>query len=57
MQFWNVKLVSRRSMVPSITDANGNLEPMYADEERRENANTLRDKQVRMEQQVYRIWT
>jgi hypothetical protein len=44
-------------MVPSITDANGNLEPMYADEERRENANTLRDKQVRMEQQVYRIWT
>jgi hypothetical protein len=41
----------------SITDGNGHVEPAYADEERRETAQTLRDKQTRMEQQVYRIWT
>lgn len=32
-------------------------EPLYADEERKETAATLKEKQVRMEQQVYRIWT
>jgi hypothetical protein len=40
-----------------IADAEGHTEPVYADEERRETAVSLRDKQVRMEQQVYRIWT
>jgi len=32
-------------------------EPLYLEEEQRENAVSLREKQVRMEQQVYRIWT
>jgi hypothetical protein len=56
-QFWNVKLVSRRSTTPTLTDGHGGAEPPYADEERRETALTLREKQIRMEQQVYRIWT
>jgi hypothetical protein len=56
-QFWNVKLVSRRSTALSIMGSNGAVEPPYVDEERRETAQTLRDKQIRMEQQVYRIWT
>ncbi|TFK51741.1 hypothetical protein OE88DRAFT_1464684 [Heliocybe sulcata] len=56
-KFWNVKIVSRRS-VNSIEQAEGQeLEPAWAEEERRETATSLREKQVRMEQQVYRIWT
>jgi hypothetical protein len=43
--------------MPTLLDSNGNVEPTYADEERRETPITLRDKQIRMEQQVYRIWT
>jgi hypothetical protein len=36
----------------------GELEiPCYVEEERRENHLSLKDKQVKMEQQVYRIWT
>ncbi|EIN06077.1 RhoGAP-domain-containing protein [Punctularia strigosozonata HHB-11173 SS5] len=76
-KFWNVKLVSRKSMIlpaPSDGDAsqsqsqlsqssdqlseNGRpSEPDYAEEEKRETATSLKDKQARMEQQVYRIWT
>lgn len=44
-------------MIGVITDGHSAPEPAYADEERRETAQTLRDKQIRMEQQVYRIWT
>ncbi|THH12825.1 hypothetical protein EW146_g7338, partial [Bondarzewia mesenterica] len=55
-KFWNVKVVSRRSMSLTGQDMDA-IEPMYADEERRETAATLKEKQVRMEQQVYRIWT
>lgn len=56
-QFWNVKLVSRRSTTGSLLGINGDVEPVYVDEERRETAISLRDRQIRMEQQVYRIWT
>lgn len=42
----------------SIPSIEGELqEPIYLEEEQRENAVSLREKQVRMEQQVYRIWT
>ncbi|KAI0050970.1 hypothetical protein FA95DRAFT_1454792, partial [Auriscalpium vulgare] len=55
-KFWNVKVVSRRpnSLNASEQDVN---EPHYTEEERRETPATLKDKQVKMEQQVYRIWT
>jgi hypothetical protein len=32
-------------------------EPAYIEEEQKETAVSLKDKQVKMEQQVYRIWT
>lgn len=32
-------------------------EPAYMEEEQRETPSSLKEKQVRMEQQVYRIWT
>ncbi|ETW79001.1 hypothetical protein HETIRDRAFT_323512, partial [Heterobasidion irregulare TC 32-1] len=55
-KFWNVKVVTRRSM--NLTGQSMEVsEPLYADEERKETAATLKEKQVRMEQQVYRIWT
>ncbi|KXN86579.1 Rho-type GTPase-activating protein 1 [Leucoagaricus sp. SymC.cos] len=55
-KFWNVKVVSRRpTSVPS--GEGDSQEPFYLEEERKENAASLREKQVRMEQQVYRIWT
>ncbi|KAF8845141.1 hypothetical protein BDN67DRAFT_977653 [Paxillus ammoniavirescens] len=54
-KFWNVKVVSRRSS-GSISDGS-ELEPSYVEEERREAPASLKDKQVRMEQLVYRIWT
>ncbi|KAH9027776.1 hypothetical protein EDB84DRAFT_1499706 [Lactarius hengduanensis] len=55
-KFWNVKVVSRRptslaEAPPDITD------PLYTEEERRETNTSLKEKQIRMEQQVYRIWT
>ncbi|KAJ3973766.1 LIM domain-containing protein [Lentinula raphanica] len=52
-KFWNVKVVSRRPM--SIEGEPE--EPEYMEEERRETPASLKEKQVRMEQQVYRIWT
>lgn len=55
VQFWNVKVVSRRSS-GSITDES-ELEPSYVEEEKRETPVTLKEKQARMEQLVYRIWT
>ncbi|KAJ7623307.1 LIM domain-containing protein [Roridomyces roridus] len=55
-KFWNVKVVSRRPT--SVAELEGEPgEPEYVEEERRETAVTLKDKQIRMEQQVYRIWT
>jgi hypothetical protein len=81
LQFWNVKLVSRRSMIlPAMPDGDGiqsqnqsrsqlslsseqqledgqAKEPAFVEEEKRETAMSLKDKQGRMEQQVYRIWT
>lgn len=54
-KFWNVKVVSRRSS-GSISDGS-ELEPSYVEEEKRETPTTLKDKQSRMEQLVYRIWT
>lgn len=32
-------------------------EPAYVEEEKRESPASLKEKQLRMEQQVYRIWT
>lgn len=54
-KFWNVKVVSRRSS-GSISDGS-ELVPSYAEEEKRETSTSLKDKQSRMEQLVYRIWT
>ncbi|KAJ7155522.1 LIM domain-containing protein [Mycena crocata] len=55
-KFWNVKVVSRRPT--STAELEGEPgEPEYAEEEQRETPVTLKDKQIRMEQQVYRIWT
>lgn len=63
-KFWNVKVASRRptSSASSIVspDALSPLSPTptsFQDEESAESPSTLREKQARMEQQVYRIWT
>ncbi|KAJ7583291.1 LIM domain-containing protein [Mycena floridula] len=55
-KFWNVKVVSRRP-TSSASLAGEAEDPAYVEEERIETPTTLKDKQVRMEQQVYRIWT
>lgn len=52
-KFWNVKVVSRR---PASIEGEPE-EPEYVEEERRETPTSLKEKQVRMEQLVYRIWT
>ncbi|TFK71654.1 hypothetical protein BDN72DRAFT_869889 [Pluteus cervinus] len=54
-KFWNVKVVSRRPT--SAASLEGDLVPSYIEEEQKETAISLKDKQLRMEQQVYRIWT
>lgn len=54
-KFWNVKVVSRRSSV--LIGDGSELEPSYVEEEKRETPTSLKEKQVRMEQLVYRIWT
>lgn len=56
VQFWNVKVVSRRP-TSSASLAGEDEDPSHIEEERIETASSLKDKQVRMEQQVYRIWT
>ncbi|THH30725.1 hypothetical protein EUX98_g3482 [Antrodiella citrinella] len=64
-KFWNVKVVTKRptsELMPPPIDGNDgeNLPPnheTYVEEERTESQASLKDKQVRMEQQVYRIWT
>ncbi|KAI0954059.1 hypothetical protein AcW1_006672 [Taiwanofungus camphoratus] len=60
-KFWNVKVVSRKLALtnsPSTEDPEGrSVESPWVEEERRETATSLKDKQFRMEQQVYRIWT
>ncbi|KAG6857463.1 hypothetical protein H0H87_003530 [Tephrocybe sp. NHM501043] len=55
-KFWNVKVVSPRP-TSSVDLENVPQEPAYVEEERRESPASLKEKQVRMEQQVYRIWT
>ena len=54
LQFWNVKIVSRRS---SVLIGDGSELGPYVEEEKRETPTSLKEKQVRMEQLVYRIWT
>ncbi|KAJ7834094.1 hypothetical protein B0H13DRAFT_2110113 [Mycena leptocephala] len=55
-KFWNVKVVSRRPT--STAELEGeHAEPEYVEEEKRETPVSLKDRQIRMEQQVYRIWT
>ncbi|KAH8093809.1 RhoGAP-domain-containing protein [Cristinia sonorae] len=63
-KFWNVKVVTRRPTSELGAIDNGDnereqqqIEPEYMEEERAETQASLKDKQVRMEQQVYRIWT
>ncbi|OSX64291.1 hypothetical protein POSPLADRAFT_1045378 [Postia placenta MAD-698-R-SB12] len=58
-QFWNVKVVARRPALPSNSEEfeGEPQEPPWTEEERRETAISLKEKQIRMEQQVYRIWT
>ncbi|KAH9479568.1 Rho-type GTPase-activating protein 1 [Psilocybe cubensis] len=55
-KFWNVKVSTRRPTSSISVDGDHN-EPAYVEEEQRETPSSLKDKQVRMEQQVYRIWT
>ncbi|EGN96591.1 hypothetical protein SERLA73DRAFT_170041 [Serpula lacrymans var. lacrymans S7.3] len=54
-KFWNVKVVSRRPN--SAIAEGGESEPPYVEEEQKETSISLKEKQVRMEQLVYRIWT
>ncbi|CCM02430.1 uncharacterized protein FIBRA_04529 [Fibroporia radiculosa] len=58
-KFWNVKVVSRRPLpLSSSEDVEPKVEdPPWVEEEQKETAISLKDKQIRMEQQVYRIWT
>jgi hypothetical protein len=51
-QFWSVKLAIRRA--EDTGDGSG---PVYVYEEQQETAETLKEKQIKMEKQVYRIWT
>ncbi|KAI9435974.1 RhoGAP-domain-containing protein [Lactarius indigo] len=51
-KFWNVKVAPY--LHGSLTDT---TEPSYVKEEREESTASLKDKQIKMEQQVYRIWT
>ncbi|KII87444.1 hypothetical protein PLICRDRAFT_113200 [Plicaturopsis crispa FD-325 SS-3] len=55
-KFWNVKIVSRRSVSPALGQV-PETDSTYVEEEQRESPASLKDKQIRMEQQVYRIWT
>ncbi|KAA1468848.1 RhoGAP-domain-containing protein [Dentipellis sp. KUC8613] len=55
-KFWNVKINNRRPTSPSGSSPDLS-QPPYAEEERRETPVSLKEKQFRMEQQVYRIWT
>ncbi|KAN0134788.1 hypothetical protein V8E53_007573 [Lactarius tabidus] len=50
-KFWNVQVVPHG---PRSTDT---TEPPYVEEERQESRMSLKEKQIKMEQQVYRIWT
>ncbi|TCD60650.1 hypothetical protein EIP91_009737 [Steccherinum ochraceum] len=65
-KFWNVKVVTRRptsELMGAPSEGNDpereqpQTEPSHIEEERVETHASLKDKQVRMEQQVYRIWT
>ncbi|EJD43757.1 hypothetical protein AURDEDRAFT_114556 [Auricularia subglabra TFB-10046 SS5] len=63
-KFWNVKIASRRpaSPLPAPSDSisgaiDGVARPPYQEEEEQESPQSLRDKQTRMEHQVYRVWT
>ncbi|KAL4250351.1 RhoGAP-domain-containing protein [Abortiporus biennis] len=59
-KFWNVKVVTRRpnsGLLPSESGEGEHGEPPYLEEERKETPTSLKEKQIRMEQQVYRIWT
>lgn len=49
-------MVSRRPTSSASLDGEPE-EPGYVEEEQRETPASLKEKQVRMEQQVYRIWT
>ncbi|KAH9164802.1 RhoGAP-domain-containing protein, partial [Lactarius sanguifluus] len=51
-KFWNVKVAPHRP--GSLTST---TEPPYAEEEWLESTASLKDKQIKMEEQVYRIWT
>ena len=48
--------MSRRPQSLDPPPVDGQEQP-WAEEEARETAASLKDKQVRMDQQVYRIWT
>ncbi|KAH8982466.1 LIM domain-containing protein [Lactarius hatsudake] len=51
-KFWNVKVAPH--WPGSLTST---TEPPYVEEERLESTASLKDKQIKMEEQVYRIWT
>ncbi|KAH7106004.1 hypothetical protein BKA62DRAFT_688599 [Auriculariales sp. MPI-PUGE-AT-0066] len=68
-KFWNVKIATRRPTSPlplpppSSESFNGNADepaqptqPTYLEEEERETAQSLRERQAKMEHQVTRVW-
>lgn len=51
-KFWSVKLAHRRT-----GEVGDGSRPSYVLEEQQETASSLKEAQLKMEQQVYRIWT
>ncbi|KAL4268903.1 RhoGAP-domain-containing protein [Pleurotus pulmonarius] len=54
-KFWNVKVSSRRPTSTTSVDTATALS--FTDDEQRDTPSSLKERQIRMEQQVYRIWT
>ena len=62
VQFWNVKVVTRKPAITPAADSEdadsaATAVPPWVEEEQKETPTSLKERQIRMEQQVYRIWT
>jgi hypothetical protein len=56
-KFWNVKVARAIGTTLSQNEGDAPAEPPYAEEERHETHVSLKEKQFKMEQLVYRVWT
>ena len=54
-QFWAVKVIPRRSS--GSVSSGSQQEPLYTEQEQQETPTSLKEKQDRVEQLTYRIWT